>query len=81
MHCYCANYYGSVNCHNKVSQFGDRCRLCTVMNEGRSARLDTMNAAPMSYPHSDSSRSASSREDPRGRGRERKSRGHVRQQS
>lgn len=21
---------GSVNCHNKVSQFGDRCRLCTV---------------------------------------------------
>ncbi|CAJ2504263.1 Uu.00g116570.m01.CDS01 [Anthostomella pinea] len=37
MHCYCANYYGAVNCHNKVTQFGDRCRLCTIMNEGNSA--------------------------------------------
>ncbi|RDW62225.1 hypothetical protein BP6252_11658 [Coleophoma cylindrospora] len=28
MACYCANYYGSINCHNQVSKFGDRCALC-----------------------------------------------------
>ncbi|KAI1141118.1 hypothetical protein F5Y05DRAFT_299600 [Hypoxylon sp. FL0543] len=40
MHCYCANYYGAVNCKNKVSQFGQRCKLCTVLNEGTSAKGD-----------------------------------------
>ncbi|EKD14318.1 hypothetical protein MBM_07548 [Drepanopeziza brunnea f. sp. 'multigermtubi' MB_m1] len=29
-HSYCANYYGSINCHNTVMKFGDRCALCTV---------------------------------------------------
>ncbi|KAJ5035068.1 uncharacterized protein L3040_008330 [Drepanopeziza brunnea f. sp. 'multigermtubi'] len=28
-HSYCANYYGSINCHNTVMKFGDRCALCT----------------------------------------------------
>ncbi|PVH86208.1 hypothetical protein DL98DRAFT_582797 [Cadophora sp. DSE1049] len=28
MTCYCANYYGSINCHNTVTKFGDRCALC-----------------------------------------------------
>ncbi|KAK9773347.1 putative EGF-like domain-containing protein [Seiridium cardinale] len=82
MHCYCANYYGAVNCHNKVAQFGERCRLCTVMNEGRSARYETMNA-PQPYSNSNSSRSDSGREDRRGRTRERRGTqvGYARQQS
>ncbi|KAI5925817.1 hypothetical protein F4810DRAFT_658433 [Camillea tinctor] len=42
MHCYCANYYGAINCHNKVTQFGDRCKLCTVMNEGASANHEML---------------------------------------
>jgi hypothetical protein len=71
MHSYCANYYGSVNCHNKVAQFGDRCRLCTVMNEGVSARYDMFNSqAPQSYQ--ELTRDDSSREERRGRPRDRK---------
>ncbi|KAK7917081.1 hypothetical protein PG985_010689 [Apiospora marii] len=72
MHCYCANYYSAVNCHNKVSQFGERCRLCTVMNEGVSARYDSFGhqAQPQSYQ--DMLRDDSSREERRGRPRERK---------
>ncbi|KAI2620522.1 hypothetical protein GGR54DRAFT_103352 [Hypoxylon sp. NC1633] len=32
--CYCANYYAQVNCQNVVTQFGERCKLCTALNEG-----------------------------------------------
>ncbi|KAK8109997.1 hypothetical protein PG999_008134 [Apiospora kogelbergensis] len=76
-HCYCANYYSAVNCHNKVSQFGDRCRLCTVMNEGVSARYESFNhqAQAQSYSsqsYQDMVRDDSSREERRGRPRERK---------
>ncbi|KAH9884190.1 hypothetical protein F4778DRAFT_572973 [Xylariomycetidae sp. FL2044] len=39
-HCYCANFYGAVNCQNKVTKFGERCRLCTVMNEGSSTTYE-----------------------------------------
>ncbi|KAI1851168.1 hypothetical protein JX265_013286 [Neoarthrinium moseri] len=83
MHCYCANYYGAVNCHNKVPQFGERCRLCTVMNEGRSAREEILNAPQVPLYDSNSSRDDSSREERRGRGRDRKTKGtrHVRQYS
>jgi len=34
--CYCANYYGSVNCKNAVSRFGDRCKLCMALKSGAS---------------------------------------------
>lgn len=83
-----------MNCHNKVAQFGDRCRLCTVspprstqpptrprrwltspahqvMNEGVSARYDMFNSqAPQSYH--ELTRDDSSREERRGRPRDRK---------
>ncbi|KAJ9155144.1 hypothetical protein NKR23_g1998 [Pleurostoma richardsiae] len=36
MACYCANYYGSINCHNTVSRFGDRCKLCLALKSGAS---------------------------------------------
>jgi len=36
MSCYCANYYGSINCHNKVARFGDRCKLCLALKSGAS---------------------------------------------
>ncbi|KAF3768692.1 hypothetical protein M406DRAFT_354973 [Cryphonectria parasitica EP155] len=36
MSSYCANYYGSVNCHNVVSRFGDRCKLCLSLKSGAS---------------------------------------------
>ncbi|KAL8413828.1 hypothetical protein RB594_005171 [Gaeumannomyces avenae] len=36
MACYCANFYGSVNCHNQVSRFGDRCKLCIALKSGAS---------------------------------------------
>ncbi|KAI0162062.1 hypothetical protein GGR57DRAFT_453060 [Xylariaceae sp. FL1272] len=29
---------GLANCRNKVEHFGERCRLCEIMNEGKSAR-------------------------------------------
>ncbi|OIW31103.1 hypothetical protein CONLIGDRAFT_679839 [Coniochaeta ligniaria NRRL 30616] len=34
--CYCANYYGSVNCQNMVSRFGERCKLCMALKSGAS---------------------------------------------
>ncbi|KAL3418886.1 hypothetical protein PVAG01_09107 [Phlyctema vagabunda] len=37
MTCYCANYYGSINCHNAVSNFGDRCTLCLTSYSRRSS--------------------------------------------
>ncbi|KAG8167947.1 hypothetical protein KVR01_003636 [Diaporthe batatas] len=36
MSSYCANYYGSVNCHNVVNRFGDRCKLCLALKSGAS---------------------------------------------
>ncbi|CAN8100417.1 unnamed protein product [Discula destructiva] len=36
MSSYCANYYGSVNCHNVVHRFGDRCKLCLALKSGAS---------------------------------------------
>jgi hypothetical protein len=86
----------AVNCHNKVSQFGERCKLCTVsapnthvhpnsqsptkltkklqvMNEGRSASYEVISASNP-YHDSYSSRGDSSREERRGRTRERKHR-------
>jgi hypothetical protein len=49
MVCYCANFYGHVKCSNKVSHFGDRCKLCKLMNEGHSATyefVDVLAQAP-----------------------------------
>ncbi|KAL2258343.1 hypothetical protein VTK26DRAFT_8376 [Humicola hyalothermophila] len=34
--CYCANYYCSIRCTNKVTDFGQRCKLCTIMKSGAS---------------------------------------------
>ncbi|CZR62832.1 uncharacterized protein PAC_12729 [Phialocephala subalpina] len=44
MACYCANYYGSVNCHNTVSKFGDRCALCM------STQVTSSGATTNGYP-------------------------------
>ncbi|KAB5562879.1 hypothetical protein GE09DRAFT_762930 [Coniochaeta sp. 2T2.1] len=34
--CYCANYYGSINCRNTVTRFGERCKLCFALKSGAS---------------------------------------------
>ncbi|KAK3943122.1 hypothetical protein QBC46DRAFT_378247 [Diplogelasinospora grovesii] len=34
--CYCANYYGSINCRNTVYKFGERCKLCLALKSGAS---------------------------------------------
>ncbi|KAL1890197.1 hypothetical protein Cpir12675_005490 [Ceratocystis pirilliformis] len=39
----CANYYGHIHCSNRVTGFGDRCKLCTLMNEGASMNPDLLN--------------------------------------
>ncbi|KAI0535303.1 hypothetical protein GGR58DRAFT_479607 [Xylaria digitata] len=49
MACYCANFYGAVNCQNKVSRFGDRCQLCTSMNEGTYLADDVPFQRPPKY--------------------------------
>ncbi|KAK4102160.1 hypothetical protein N658DRAFT_495514 [Parathielavia hyrcaniae] len=37
--CYCASFYSSVKCTNMVIKFGERCRLCKVMDPcGRSIK-------------------------------------------
>ncbi|KAI1401517.1 hypothetical protein F4819DRAFT_458173 [Hypoxylon fuscum] len=79
MHCYCANYYGAVNCQNKVRQFGERCKLCTVMNEGRPAKPDLFKINDNDYAYAydseaveDDSNSSSSHSDEERRGRTRK---------
>ncbi|KAI1662407.1 hypothetical protein F4813DRAFT_344434 [Daldinia decipiens] len=51
MHCYCANYYGSVNCQNKVAHFGQRCKLCTVLNEGHPAKVDLFKITSNDYAY------------------------------
>ncbi|OTA82268.1 hypothetical protein M434DRAFT_401075 [Hypoxylon sp. CO27-5] len=51
MHCYCANYYGAVNCKNKVTQFGQRCKLCTVLNEGRPPKNDLFKITSNDYAY------------------------------
>ncbi|KAI1631267.1 hypothetical protein F4809DRAFT_633110 [Biscogniauxia mediterranea] len=77
MHCYCANYYGAINCHNKVTQFGDRCKLCTIMNEGAPANYDVLRfLTDGDFAHEQRTRPErdnSSREERRSRGRDRNS--------
>ncbi|KAI1379016.1 hypothetical protein F4677DRAFT_410323 [Hypoxylon crocopeplum] len=73
MHCYCANYYGQVNCQNKVTEFGQRCKLCTVLNEGTPSKNDIFKITSNDYAcGSEVDDSSSSREEnSRGRTRER----------
>ncbi|KAI1212772.1 uncharacterized protein F4807DRAFT_349022 [Annulohypoxylon truncatum] len=68
MHCYCANYYGAVHCQNKVTHFGQRCRLCTVLNEGTPAKDDPFKIASSYYNEDSDAMDDSSREERR-RGR------------
>ncbi|CAL3971064.1 unnamed protein product [Diplocarpon coronariae] len=42
--CYCANYYGSINCHNTVTRFGDRCTLC-LANHVHTSRTEALQIA------------------------------------
>ncbi|XXH02771.1 hypothetical protein Hte_009156 [Hypoxylon texense] len=51
MHCYCANYYGATHCQNKVTVFGQRCKLCTVMNEGRPAKNNLFKITSNDYAY------------------------------
>ncbi|KAG4437695.1 hypothetical protein IFR05_006819 [Cadophora sp. M221] len=46
MTCYCANYYGSINCHNTVTQFGDRCALCMSTNVNTTGPEAMQNGLP-----------------------------------
>ncbi|KAI0803602.1 hypothetical protein GGR55DRAFT_662294 [Xylaria sp. FL0064] len=56
MFCYCANFYGAVNCQNKVTRFGDRCHLCMAMNEGSSAADELHFDSPPKYRMSSTQR-------------------------
>ncbi|KAJ9161607.1 hypothetical protein NKR19_g2039 [Coniochaeta hoffmannii] len=40
--CYCANYYGSINCRNMVTTFGERCKLCLALKSGASLSNDLL---------------------------------------
>lgn len=40
--CYCANYYGSINCQNTVTRFGERCKLCMALKSGASLSSDLL---------------------------------------
>lgn len=51
MSCYCSNYYGAVNCQNRVLEFGQRCKLCTVLNEGRPAKHDIFKITSNDYAY------------------------------
>ncbi|KAI0172653.1 hypothetical protein GGR52DRAFT_416602 [Hypoxylon sp. FL1284] len=51
MNCYCANYYGAVQCQNKVTEFGQRCKLCTVMNEGRPSKYNMFKITSNDYAY------------------------------
>ncbi|OTB01801.1 hypothetical protein M426DRAFT_14106 [Hypoxylon sp. CI-4A] len=70
MHTYCANFYAAVNCQNKVTRFGQRCKLCTVMNEGMPAKENPFAITDNDYAYDseviiddeDSSQEDSSRE-------------------
>ncbi|KAI0837966.1 hypothetical protein F5Y06DRAFT_58397 [Hypoxylon sp. FL0890] len=76
MHCYCANYYGAVNCKNKVSQFGQRCKLCTVLNEGMPAKHDLFKITSNDYAYDSDAMEddwESSREDENSHGHTRES--------
>ncbi|KAI1486634.1 hypothetical protein F5X96DRAFT_673475 [Biscogniauxia mediterranea] len=70
---------GAINCHNKVTQFGDRCKLCTVMNEGAPANYDVLRFLTDGgdFTHERRTRPErgdnSSREERRSRGRDRNS--------
>ncbi|RAL68507.1 hypothetical protein DID88_007235 [Monilinia fructigena] len=44
MSCYCANYYGSLNCQNVVSKFGDRCSLCLAQSPPQYEAFDLSDA-------------------------------------
>ncbi|TLD21892.1 hypothetical protein PspLS_08204 [Pyricularia sp. CBS 133598] len=58
MACYCANFYGSINCHNQVTRFGDRCKLCIALKSGASmsSGLLSSDSESWSQPVSSSSR-------------------------
>ncbi|KAI0379071.1 hypothetical protein F5Y04DRAFT_260322 [Hypomontagnella monticulosa] len=51
MSCYCSNYYGAVNCQNRVPQFGQRCKLCTVLNEGTPTKNDIFRITSNDYAY------------------------------
>ncbi|KAK4456754.1 hypothetical protein QBC42DRAFT_53264 [Cladorrhinum samala] len=34
--CYCSNYYTQIQCTNTVVKFGERCKLCTIVKDGKS---------------------------------------------
>ncbi|KAK3991175.1 hypothetical protein QBC44DRAFT_323712 [Cladorrhinum sp. PSN332] len=34
--CYCSNYYTQIRCTNTVTKFGERCKLCTIVKDGKS---------------------------------------------
>ncbi|KAF7852417.1 hypothetical protein EAF04_010992 [Stromatinia cepivora] len=44
MSCYCANYYGSLNCQNMVPRFGDRCSLCLPQSPSHNDRFEWSDA-------------------------------------
>ncbi|KAI1779106.1 hypothetical protein F4818DRAFT_239404 [Hypoxylon cercidicola] len=76
MHCYCANYYGAVHCQNKVTEFGERCKLCTAMNEGRPAKHNLFKITSNDYAYD-----SEAVEDDDSSSQEDSSRGHSREHS
>lgn len=63
MACYCANFYGSINCHNQVGRFGDRCKLCIALKSGASMSSGLISSDSDSWSKSVSSSRYPKRQD------------------
>ncbi|KAF5877375.1 uncharacterized protein Bfra_001742 [Botrytis fragariae] len=44
MSCYCANYYGSLNCQNMVLKFGDQCSSCLAQSPSHDEKFEWSDA-------------------------------------
>ncbi|KAK4230912.1 hypothetical protein QBC38DRAFT_451633 [Podospora fimiseda] len=45
---YCCNYYSQTQCTNTVSSFGDRCKLCRLVKDGKPL---TPGLLPLNIPY------------------------------
>ncbi|KAI1825870.1 hypothetical protein F4861DRAFT_537678 [Xylaria intraflava] len=49
MYCYCSNFYGPMNCRNRVFLFGDRCDICRSSNTGSSTNYALKFSTPLQW--------------------------------
>ncbi|CRK24871.1 hypothetical protein BN1723_013396 [Verticillium longisporum] len=49
MSVYCSNYYGSIQCRNFATRFGDRCGFCKVHERGRPIKEGKLPNVPTAW--------------------------------